>query len=142
MMEESRKLYNDEINLGKLSLTFTMLILFVAALGLFGLASFMAEKRTKEIGIRKVMGATVADILVLMLKEFTQLILIAMVIAWPVTWILIDRLYLQQFALREPFNPLVFLFAGFLALSVSLLIITYRALKASLINPADTLKYE
>jgi len=142
MTDESRKLYKDETNLGKLSLTFTMLILFVAALGLFGLASFMAEKRTKEIGIRKVMGATVANILGLMVKEFVQLIIIAMIIAWPVTWILVDKLYLQQFSVRAPFNLWIFLFSGLLALVVSLLIISYRALKASLINPADTLKYE
>ena len=142
MKDEMVKLYENETNLGKLALTFTILILFVAAMGLFGLASFMAEKRTKEIGIRKVMGATIMNIMVLLMKEFVRLVLIAMVIAWPVTWFLVDKLFLQQFAIRPPFDPWVFVISGSLALVVSLLIISFRALKASLINPAETLKYE
>ncbi len=142
MTDLSRKLYKEETNLGKLSLTFTILILFVAALGLYGLASFMAEKRTKEIGLRKVMGASIMNILVLLLREFTRLILIAMVIAWPIAWFLVDGLYLRQFAIREPLNPWVFALSGALALSVSIIIISYKAFKASLTNPADTLKYE
>jgi putative ABC transport system permease protein len=142
MQDEIVKLYRNETNLGKLALTFTVLILFVAAMGLFGLTSFMAEKRTKEIGIRKVMGATIVNILVLLMKEFARLILIAMVIAWPVTWFLVDKLFLQQFAIRSPFNPWIFILSGSLALMISMLVISYRALKASLINPAETLKYE
>jgi putative ABC transport system permease protein len=118
------------------------LAVLVACLGLFGLAAFAAEKRTKEIGIRKVMGATIMNILVLLLREFAQLILIAMLISWPVTWFLVDRLFLQQFAIRQPFNPWIFLLSGGLALCISMLIISYRALKASMINPAETLKYE
>jgi putative ABC transport system permease protein len=114
----------------------------VAALGLFGLASFMAEKRTKEIGIRKVMGASVLDILFMLQKEFTWLILIAMIIAWPVTYYLLDSLFLEQFAVSVPFNYWVFVLSGLFALVVSWLIISYRAIKASLINPVDTLKYE
>jgi putative ABC transport system permease protein len=111
-------------------------------MGLFGLASYMAQKRTKEIGIRKVMGATIMNIMVLLLKEFTRLIIIAMVIAWPIAWFLVDSLYLQQFSIRAPFTVWVFILSGGLALLVSLLIISYRAFKASLINPADSLKYE
>ncbi|MBP6872723.1 MAG: ABC transporter permease [Bacteroidales bacterium] len=142
LKDELKRLYNDERNLGNLAVAFTFLILFVAAMGLFGLASFMAEKRTKEIGIRKVMGASVFDILMLLQREFTWLIVIAMVIAWPVSYFLVDSLFLQQFALRVPFNIWVFLLSGFFALAISLLIISYRALKASLINPVETLKYE
>jgi putative ABC transport system permease protein len=139
---ELERLYQDEKNLGILSLGFTLLILFVAALGLFGLASFMAEKRTKEIGIRKVMGATVTNILVLLQREFLWLILIAMAIAWPVSYWLVDSMFLQQFAIRVPVNAWVFILSGLFALVVSMLIITYRALRASMINPVDTLKYE
>jgi len=142
LKDELKRLYNDERNLGNLAVAFTFLILFVAAMGLFGLASFMAEKRTKEIGIRKVMGASVFDILMLLQREFTWLIVIAMIIAWPVSYFLVDSLFLQQFALRVPFNIWVFLLSGFFALAISLLIISYRALKASLINPVETLKYE
>jgi putative ABC transport system permease protein len=142
MAEESMKLYKDETTLGKLSLVFTILILFVAAMGLFGLASFMAEKRTKEIGIRKVMGATILNILQLLMKEFAMLIVTAMLIAWPIAWFLVNSLYLEQFSIRAPFSAWVFILSGGLALLVSLLIISYKAFKASLINPADTLKYE
>lgn len=140
--DELKRLYKDEKNLGNLALVFTFLIMFVAAMGLFGLASFMAEKRTKEIGIRKVMGATVLNILLLLQKEFTILILVAMVIAWPVSYYLIDSLFLQQFALRVPFNFWIFILSGLSALVISLMIISYRAIKASLINPVETLKYE
>jgi putative ABC transport system permease protein len=142
LKDELGRLYKDEKNLGNLALAVTLLILFVAAMGLFGLASFMAEKRTKEIGIRKVMGATVLNILILLQKEFTWLILIAMVIAWPVSYLMVDSLFLQQFAVRVPFNAWVFILSGLFALVISLLIISYRAFKASTINPVETLKYE
>jgi putative ABC transport system permease protein len=140
--DELKRLYADEKNLGNLAMAFTLLILFVAAMGLFGLASFMAEKRTKEIGIRKVMGASVLNILLLLQREFTWLILIAMVIAWPVSYYLVDSLFLQQFAIQVPFNAWIFILSGVFALAVSMLIISYRALRASMINPVETLKYE
>ncbi|NTV83044.1 MAG: FtsX-like permease family protein [Bacteroidales bacterium] len=142
LKDELKRLYTDEKNLGDLAMGFTLLILFVAAMGLFGLASFMAEKRTKEIGIRKVMGASVLNILLLLQKEFTWLILIAMVIAWPVSYFMVDSLFLQQFAIRVPFNVWIFILSGLFALAISMLIISYRALKASMINPVETLKYE
>jgi putative ABC transport system permease protein len=142
LKDELNRLYKDERNLGNLSLSFTMLILFVAAMGLFGLASFMAEKRTKEIGIRKVMGASVLNILLLLQKEFTWLILISMVLAWPASYFLVDSLFLEQFAIRVPFNAWIFILSGLFALGISLLIISYRALRASTINPVETLKYE
>lgn len=142
LKDELQRLYIDEKNLGNLSLAFTLLILFVAAMGLFGLASFMAEKRTKEIGIRKVMGASVINILSLLQREFSWLILIAMIIAWPVSYFLVERLFLQQFAIRVPFSIWIFILSGLFALIISMLIIAYRAVKASLINPVETLKYE
>lgn len=142
LKDELNRLYTDEKNLGNLAMAFTVLILFVAGMGLFGLASFMAEKRTKEIGIRKVMGASVLNILVLLQKEFIGLILIAMVIAWPVSYYLVDSLFMQQFAIQVPFNLWVFILSGIFALVISMLIISYRAVKASMINPVDTLKYE
>jgi putative ABC transport system permease protein len=142
LKDELARLYIDEKNLGNLALAFTFLIMFVAAMGLFGLASFMAEKRTKEIGIRKVMGASVLNILLLLQREFTWLILIAMVIAWPLSYYLVESLFLRQFAIRVPFSIWVFILSGLFALVISLLIISYRALKASMINPVDTLKYE
>jgi putative ABC transport system permease protein len=142
LKDELNRLYQDERNLGNLALAFTLLILFVAAMGLFGLASFMAEKRTKEIGIRKVMGASVLNILLLLQKEFTWLIMISMLIAWPAAYFLVDSLFLQQFAVRVPFNAWIFILSGLFALGISMLIISYRAVKASMLNPVETLKYE
>jgi putative ABC transport system permease protein len=142
LSEDLKRLYTDEKNLGNLAFTFTLLILFVAAMGLFGLASFMAEKRTREIGIRKVMGASVLDLMILLQKEFTLLVIIAMVIAWPVSYFLVDTLFMQQFAIRVPFNLWIFILSGLFALVISLLIISYRALRASMTNPVETLKYE
>lgn len=142
LKKELSRLYKDESKLGTISFAFTVLILFVAALGLFGLASFMVEKRTKEIGIRKVMGASLFTILVLLMKEFARLVLIATLVAWPMAYLLIDELFLNQFAMRVKMDPWIFVLSGFFALAVSMLIISYRAVAASMINPAETLKYE
>ena len=140
--KELSRLYKDETKLGTIAFAFTVLILFVAALGLFGLASFMVEKRTKEIGIRKVMGASLFTILVLLMKEFARLVLIATVVAWPLAYLLIDELFLNQFAMRVKMDPWVFILSGLFAFVISMLIILYRAVAASMINPAETLKYE
>jgi putative ABC transport system permease protein len=139
---ELDRLYHDEASLGALSLIFTLLIIFIATLGLFGLASFMAEKRTREIGIRKVMGASMFDIVLLLQQEFVYLILLAMCIAWPLAYYLTDQYFLSQFATRIPFNPWIYLFSGIFSLAVAMSIITFRAVYAASINPADTLKYE
>ncbi|MCD4747281.1 MAG: ABC transporter permease [Bacteroidales bacterium] len=139
--QELSKLYKDEDNLGNFSLIFTLLIIFIASLGLFGLVSFMAEQRTKEIGIRKVLGANVANIIILLSKEFIKLILIAIIIAWPIAFLLIDE-WLNHFAYRTDINWFVFILAGLFALIIVLLITAYKAYIASRTNPVDTLKYE
>ena len=139
--QELNKLYKDEDNLGKLSLIFSLMIIFIASLGLFGLTSFMAEQRTKEIGIRKVLGAKVTDIIKLLSKEFLKLIVIAILIAWPIAFLLIDD-WLSHFAYRTAINWFVFILAGLFALIISLLITAYKAYVASKTNPVDTLKYE
>ena len=139
--QELKKLYKDEDNLGKLSLIFSLLIIFIASLGLFGLTSFMAEQRTKEIGIRKVLGAKVTDIITLLSKEFLKLIVIAILIAWPIAFLLIDD-WLSHFAYRTAINWFVFILAGLFALIIALLITAYKAYVTSQTNPVDTLKYE
>ena len=139
--QELNKLYKDEDNLGKLSLIFSLLIIFIASLGLFGLTSFMAEQRTKEIGIRKVLGAKVTDIITLLSKEFLKLIVIAILIAWPIAFLLIDD-WLSHFAYRTAVNWFVFILAGLFALVIALLITAYKAYVASQTDPVDTLKYE
>jgi len=136
------KLYADEKNLGVLSMIFTLLILFVAGMGLFGLASYMAERKVKEISIRKVMGATVLNIFVLLSKEFVMLIIIAMIIAWPVAYFLIDEYFLNQFIYQVWISPFTFFAAGFFALFIALIITSYRAFTASRTNPAETLNVE
>ncbi len=140
--DELSGLYEDEKNLGMLSLVFTLIIMFIAALGLFGLASFMAEKRTKEISIRKVMGASIIHIFMLLSGEFVKLILIATFIAWPLSYFLIDEFFLNQFYQRVPLNVWIFIMSGLFALIIALIITSYRAITASHTNPAESLKYE
>ena len=102
----------------------------------------MAERRVKEISIRKVLGANVISIFLLLSKEFIIMILISMVIAWPISYLLIDEFFLDQFAIQMKFQPWILLGAGVMALMIALLITSYRALMASRANPAVTLKYE
>lgn len=139
--QELKKLYDDENNLSQLSLIFTVLILFIAGLGIFGLVSFMAQKRTREIGIRKVLGAEARHVIVLLSTEFFRLISIASVLAWAISWLLISD-WLDHFAYSTKLNWLIFLLAAFIAMSIALIITTTKAWFASRTNPVDTLKYE
>lgn len=141
LSDELDQLYQDERNLGQLSLIFTALIILIAALGLFGLVSFMAEQKTKEIGIRKVMGAKVGNIVFIMSIEFARLILIASILAWPIAYWIIDD-WLNNFAYSTTINWFIFILAGLIALALALMITSIRAVVASRTNPADTLKYE
>ena len=139
--QELSKLYDDEDNLSLLSLVFTFLILIIAGLGIFGLVSFMAEKRTREIGIRKVLGASTIHIIKLLSVEFFWLISIASVIAWISSWLLITD-WLNHFAYSTSLNWLIFLIAASIAMVLALIITTLKAWHASKTNPVDTLKYE
>ena len=139
--EELDKLYADERSLSTLSIIFTILILIIAGLGIFGLVSFMAEKRTKEIGIRKVMGAESWHIIRLLSVEFFWLVSIASVLAWAISWYLISD-WLAYFAYRTSLNWGVFLLAALIALVLALLITAVKAWFAAKTNPVDTLKYE
>jgi putative ABC transport system permease protein len=135
------RLYKAEKKVGRLFLTFAIVSVLVACLGLFGLASFTAEKRTKEIGIRKVLGATVPNIVILLTKEFSKWILLANIIAWPIAYFAMNR-WLQNFAYRISIGPWIFFLAAFMALLIALFTVSYKALKAAVANPADALKYE
>ena len=139
--QELKKLYADEDNLSFLSLIFTLLILFIAGLGIFGLVSFMAEKRTKEIGIRKVLGAGTMHIVKLLSIEFFWLICIASVLAWAVSWLVISD-WLNHFAYSTSLNWVMFLCAAMIAMAIALTITTIKAWFASKTDPVDTLKYE
>ena len=120
---------------------FSLLAILVASLGLFGLASYTAEQRTKEIGLRKVLGASVTGIVALLSREFLALIGIATLIAWPIAWIGMS-MWLEGFAYRISLDAWTFLAAGALTVAVALLTVSIQAVKAALANPADALRYE
>lgn len=133
--------YKDEQRIGKIAIVFSSLAIFIACLGLFGLAAFTAEQRTKEIGVRKVMGASVTGIVMLLSKEFGKLIVIAFVIATPLSWYLMDN-WLSGFHYRITINPIIFLIAGGASFSIAWLTMGYQSLKASIANPVKSLRNE
>jgi putative ABC transport system permease protein len=133
--------YQKEEKLSVLFSVFSALAIFVACLGIFGLAAYMAEQRTKEIGIRKVLGATVAVIVKLLSREFVVLVIVANVIAWPLAYLAINR-WLQDFAYRMDISWTIFLLAGGAALFIALVTVSYHAVRAAMANPVDSLKCE
>lgn len=139
--QELDKLYKDEEKLGSVAGIFSVLAIIVACLGLFALASFMAEERKKEIGIRKVMGGSVSQIVLLLSKDFTKLIILAFVIACPLAWYAISS-WLNNFAFHVNVNWLVFVLVGLITLIIALLTISYRALQAANTNPVNSIRNE
>ena len=139
--QELAKLYQDEEVLGDLALILTVIIIFIAILGLFGLASFMTEQRTKEIGIRKVYGASGSSLIRLLSLEFIKLVAIAIVVAWPVSYYLLDE-WLNYFAYHIGIDWFAFAAGGVIAFILALMITASRAYVTSRANPVDTLKYE
>lgn len=134
-------MYRQEQRVSNLALTFAILAIVVACLGLFGLASFIAEQRTKEIGIRKVLGLSTEGIVRLLSKDFLKLVLIAFVIAIPVAWYGMHR-WLEDFAFRVDIAWWVFALAGFLAVCIAMLTVSFQAIKAALANPIQSLRTE
>jgi hypothetical protein len=141
MDERYDMMYRSEQRIGTLLRYFAILAVFVACLGLFGLASFMAEKRTKEIGIRKILGASVIQVTRLLCREFFLLVFVANVIAWPAAYFIM-RKWLQSYAYRADMGYFVFIGAMLLALFVAILSVGYQAVRAARANPADSLRYE
>ena len=135
------KLYNNDQKTGKIMLIFSVLAIIVSCMGLFGLATFATEQRMREIGIRKVLGASVASITALLSKDFLKLVLIAIVIASPVAYYLMEN-WLQDFAYRINIGWPVFVFSAILSISIALLTVSYQAIKAALMNPVKSLKSE
>ncbi|MCI0695558.1 ABC transporter permease [candidate division KSB1 bacterium] len=135
------KQYRAEQRLGKIFGAFGGIAIFIACLGLFGLASFTAGRRTREIGIRKVLGATASGIVHLLSREFVKLVLVANVIAWPVAYFAMNK-WLQSFAYRIDIGWWVFALAGGLALLIALITVSTQAIKAALANPVEALRYE
>lgn len=141
-VEESfNEQYAAEERLGQIFTFFAGLAIVIAALGLLGLASFTAQQRIKEVGIRKVFGASPSQIVLLLSRRFTLLVLVSMVLASPAAWYAMDY-WLEQFAYRTPFSPWDFLLAGGLALIVAWGTISWQALRAATTNPAEALRLE
>lgn len=133
--------YDTEDRFGQVVTVFTVLTIFIASLGLLGLASFMASQRTKEIGIRKALGATATGIVGLLTRGFLKPVFLAVVIAFPLGWWLMD-LWLQSFPYRTTVNAWVFLLSGLLVLVIAFVSVSSQTLKAAMTKPAETLKYE
>ncbi|HTE32300.1 MAG TPA: FtsX-like permease family protein, partial [Chryseolinea sp.] len=134
-------MYKAEQTIGKVLGIFTSLTILVACLGLFGLATITAEQRTKEIGIRKVLGANVAGIVSLLSKDFLKLVLIAFIIATPVGWYVMNR-WLQDFAYRINLSWTVFALAALLAVVITLVTVSFQAIRAAIANPVNSLRSE
>jgi len=135
------RFYKTEQRLGKIFMAFSLITIFIACLGLFGLASFSTEQRTKEIGIRKVLGASVSRVVFLLSRDFSRWVILANVIAWPVAYVVMSQ-WLSRFAYRIDLSWWFFVISGLLALGIALLTVSFRTLKAATINPADSLRYE
>ena len=135
------KIYQNETRLSKIFSYFAILAVIISCLGLFGLASFMAEQRTKEIGIRNVLGSSIAQIIVLQQREFLWLVAIANVIAWPLAWYFM-KTYLDSFAFKITLSPSIFIIAGFLSLMITFLTVFFLAYNAAIRDPVNAIKYE
>ncbi|MFK7932681.1 MAG: ABC transporter permease, partial [Saprospiraceae bacterium] len=141
MDESINTLYAKDRRLAKIILIFSVLAILVACLGLFGLATFMAEQRTKEIGIRKVLGASIENLVTLLSKEFLILVGIALVLAIPIGWYAMNQ-WLQGFAYRTELSWQMFMMAGVIALGIAFLTVSMQSLRVALVNPVDSLKDE
>ena len=133
--------YRESERIGKLVNIFSILAIFIASLGLFGLASFTTEQRSKEIGVRKVLGASVSGIVILLSKEFTRWVLLANIIAWPVAWMVMNN-WLRNFAYKTSMEIWIFILAGFTALVIAICTVCVHTIKAAMANPVKTLRYE
>jgi putative ABC transport system permease protein len=133
--------YRSEEQMGKIGAAFTFLGLITACLGLFGLASFMTEQRTKEIGIRKVLGASVKGIVYNLTKDFSKWVLVGNFIAWPLGYLVMNR-WLGNFAYHTKIEMWIFLFSALAAFLIAVLTVSFQSIKAAIVNPIDSLRYE
>ena len=135
------QLYQSEQKLAQVVNGFAIIAIVIAGLGLFGLSTFAAEKRTKEVGIRKTMGASVASVAFLLSTDFLKLVLFANLLAWPVAWYVMSK-WLQDFAYRVSIAWWVFVLASGVTLLIALLTVSAQAIRAALANPVEVLRYE
>ncbi len=139
--EDIGEMYRSEQIMSRMITHFSFLAIFIACLGLLGLTSYSIIQRTREIGIRKVLGASTSTIVVLLTKQFTKWVLVANIIAWPVAYYAMNRL-LQFYAYRISLGVWIFLLAAVLAFAIAVFTVSFQAMRAALANPADALRYE
>ncbi len=139
--QDYARLYAGEMRIRNMTAAFAMLAILISSLGLLGLAAFTAEQRRKEFGVRKILGASISDILALMSKDFLKWVLISNAAAWPAAY-LVTRQWLQNFAYRIPLRIEVFVVSGAFVLIIAGLTVSYQSIKASTANPVDSLRYE
>lgn len=139
--DKVNSLYQNDNRAGRIVTLFSCLAIFISCLGLFGLAAFVAEQRTKEIGIRKVLGAPLSNIMWLLTGQFVKWVIVANLIAWPLGYWIMNR-WLQGFAFRASLSIWIFLASGLAALAIAALTVSSQVIKAALANPAESLKYE
>ena len=139
--DQFNAMFMSEMLISKLSRVFAALAIIISCLGLFGLAAYTAERRTKEIGIRKVLGSTVPGIAALLSKDFLKLVSISCVLAFPLAWWMMHN-WLQGYEYRITISWAIFLIAGFLAIVIALLTVSFQAIKAAIANPVKSLRTE
>ena len=133
--------YANEQRFGKLFMTFAILAIIIACVGLFGLSAYTVSRQVKEIGIRKVLGASVSNIVMLLSKDFVKLVLLAIIIASPVAWWVMSK-WLQDFAYRVNLSWWIFVIAGVAALLIAMITVSFQAIRAAITNPVKSLRTE
>jgi putative ABC transport system permease protein len=141
MNDSFNEMYRSEQRAGTIAIVFAVLAILIACLGLFGLVTYMAEQRTKEIGIRKVLGASVGNVVTMLSKDFLLLVAIASVLAFPVAWWAMNK-WLQDFEYRISISAWVFVSAGVAAILIALATVSFQAVKAAIANPVKSLRTE
>ena len=139
--EQFDGMFHTETRIGELAGVFAALAIFISCLGLLGLAAYTAERRTKELGIRKVLGASVSSLVTLVSKEFLQLVMMSCLIAFPLAWWMMN-VWLADYAYRTVIHWWVFVVAGLAALLIAMLTVSSQAVRAALSNPVKTLRSE
>lgn len=141
MDDDFNRLYKADQQTGRIFISFALLSILIACLGLFGLVTYAAEQRTKEIGIRKVLGASVRGIVALLSRDFLKLVFIAIIIGSPLAWIGMNK-WLQNFAYRIHIGWWMFVAAGVLAMLIAMITVSWQAVRAAVANPVESLRME
>jgi len=139
--ETIERYYRDEERASRLFTLFALIAIFIGCMGLFGLVSFMANQRVKEVGIRKVLGASITQIVMLFSREFALLVIVAFIIAGPIAYYMMDG-WLNDFAYKIPLSPWLFVTGVMISVAIAFGTVGYRSVKAALANPVDSLRDE